>query len=54
MQAQLVIVTIGLVGGSALLSRTLLRLVSDWRYRRLVKDRLERMTLDTRIKSAVG
>ena len=54
MQAPLVMVTIGLVGGSVLLSRTLLRLVSDWRYRRLVNERLERMTLDMRMKSALG
>ena len=52
MQTQLVVITIGLVGGLVGLIWLLVRFVSGYRYRKFVNDRLEKMTLEMRIRNA--
>ena len=52
MSAQGVLLVIGAIGGAAALSWWLVRFVSGYRYRKLVKDRLEALELGVRIRSA--
>ena len=52
MQTQLVVITIGLVGGLVGLVWLLVRFVAGYRYRKFVNDRLEKMTLEMRIRNA--
>jgi len=52
MQIQWVVLTIGLVWGMVILGRLLVRIVSGYRYRKLVNDRLAKLALDMRIKNA--
>ena len=52
MQTQLVVITIGLVGGVVGLVWLLVRFVAGYRYRKFVNDRLEKMTLEMRIHNA--
>jgi hypothetical protein len=51
MSAQGVLLVIGAIGGAAALSWWLVRFVSGYRYRKLVKDRLEALELGARIRS---
>jgi hypothetical protein len=52
MQTQLVFLTIGFSGGLITLGWLLGRFVAGRRYRRIVRDRLERIDLDMRLRNA--
>ena len=52
MQMQMAVLMAGLAGGMIIMSWLLVRYVSEYRYRRLVNDRLEKMVLNMRIQNA--